>query len=106
MLVADDEGLRQLMRMVLRREGYGVIEAANGLEALARARDCDPTVILIDVMMPGMDGLDVCRNLKSDQRFDGVSVIFVTALDDIQQRTESQALGADDCIKKPVGRTN
>lgn len=49
------------MCMVLRREGFEVIEAVNGLEALARAQDCDPTVILLDVMMPGMDGLEVCR---------------------------------------------
>jgi DNA-binding response OmpR family regulator len=103
-LVADDDdGLRQLMRMILRREGFDVIEAMNGLEALARARDCDPTVILLDVMMPGMDGLDVCRNLKSDQRFDDVPVIFVSAIDDIKQRNEAQQLGADDCINKPIG---
>ncbi len=103
-LVADDdEGLRQLMRMVLRHEGFEVIEAVNGLEALARAQDCDPTVILLDVMMPGMDGLAVCRNLKSDQRFDGVPVIFVTAIDDIKQRNASRELGADDYIKKPIG---
>jgi DNA-binding response OmpR family regulator len=103
-LVADDdEGLRQLMRMVLRRDGFEVIEAANGVEALARARDCDPTVILLDVMMPGMDGADVCRSLKSDTRFDNVPVIFVSAIDDIKQRNESQRLGADDCIRKPIG---
>lgn len=103
LVVDDDDGLRQLMRMILRREGFEVIEAVNGLEALAHARDCDPTVILLDVMMPGMDGLDVCRHLKSDQRFDGVPVIFVTAIDDIQYRNESLQLGADDCIKKPIG---
>jgi two-component system alkaline phosphatase synthesis response regulator PhoP len=103
-LVADDDdGLRQLMCMVLRREGFDVIEAVNGLDTLARAQDCDPTVILLDVMMPGMDGLDVCRNLKSDRRFDGVPVIFVSAIDDIQQCNETQQLGADECIKKPIG---
>jgi len=103
-LVADDDdGLRQLMRMVLRREGFEVIEATNGLEALARAHDCDPTVILLDVMMPGMDGADVCRNLKNDRRFDGVPVIFVSAIDDIKQRNDTQQLGADECIKKPIG---
>jgi DNA-binding response OmpR family regulator len=103
-LVADDdEGLRQLMRLVLRSAGFEVIEAVNGLDALARARDCNPTVILLDVMMPGMDGLAVCRDLKSDQRFDGVPVIFVTAMDDLQQRTASKELGVDDYIKKPIG---
>ena len=103
-LVADDdEGLRQLMRLVLRSAGFEVIEAVNGLDALARARDCNPAVILLDVMMPGMDGLEVCRDLKSDQRFDGVPVIFVTAMDDLQHRTASKELGVDDYIKKPIG---
>ncbi len=103
-LVADDdEGLRQLMRLVLRSAGFEVIEAVNGLDALARARDCNPTVILLDVMMPGLDGFAVCRDLKSDQRFDGVPVIFVTAMDDLQHRTASKELGVDDYIKKPIG---
>ena len=68
-LVADDdEGLRQLMRLVLRSAGFEVIEAVNGLDALARARDCDPTVILLDVMMPGLDGRQVAKALKTDRR--------------------------------------
>jgi DNA-binding response OmpR family regulator len=103
-LVADDdEGLRQLMRLVLRSAGFEVIEAVNGLDALARARDCNPTVILLDVMMPGLDGLAVCRDLKRDHRFESVPVIFVTAMDDLQHRTASIELGVDDYIKKPIG---
>jgi len=103
-LVADDdEGLRQLMRLILRHEGFEVIEAVNGLDALARARDCDPMVILLDIMMPGMDGLAVCRDLKSDQRFDNVPVIVVTAIDDLPHRAASKELGVDDYIKKPIG---
>jgi len=96
-LVADDdEGLRQLMRMVLRREGFEMIEAMDDLEALARARDCDPTVILLEVMMSGMDGLDVCRNPKHDQRFDGVPVICVTAVGDIKNLSLNFTLAPTD----------
>jgi DNA-binding response OmpR family regulator len=103
-LVADDdEGLRQLMRLILRHEGFEVIEAVNGQDALARAQDSNPSVILLDIMMPGMDGLAVYRNLKKDQRFDRVPVIFVTAIDDLQHRAASKELGADDYIKKPIG---
>ena len=105
-LVADDDdGLRQLMRMILRRAGFEVIEAVDGLEAMARAQDSDPTLILLDVMMPGMNGTEVCRNLKSDRRFDRVPVIFVSAVEDSKRVTEIQQLGADDWIKKPIGPT-
>jgi DNA-binding response OmpR family regulator len=103
LVAEDDEGLRQLMRLILRHDGFEVIEAVNGQDALARAHDSNPSVILLDIMMPGMDGLAVCRNLKNDQRFDRVPVIFVTALDDLHNRTVSNELGVDDYIKKPIG---
>ncbi len=103
LIADDDDGLRQLLRLVLRREGFEVIEAADGTEALARAYDSDPTLILLDVMMPGIDGFDVCRRLRSDQRTHRMPIVFVSAIDDIKQRNESLKLGADDCIKKPIG---
>ena len=103
-LVADDDdGLRQLLRMILQREGFEVIEAADGEQTLARATDSDPTLILLDVMMPGMDGYDVCRQLKNDHRTGEVPVIFVSAAEDVRYRNEVMRLGADDCIKKPIG---
>ena len=68
-LIADDDaGLRQLMRLILAREGFEVIEAADGEQALALAITGDPALILLDVMMPGLNGYDVCRRLKADQR--------------------------------------
>lgn len=106
-LVADDdEGLRHLMRAILRHAGFEVIEAVNGVEALARAHDSAPAIILLDVMMPEVDGLAVCRRLKAEQQFDGVPVVFVTALDDIKQRNADLHLGADACICKPIGPRN
>jgi len=103
-LIADDDaGLRRLLRLMLCREGYEVIEAADGAEALARAYDSAPTLVLLDVMMPDMDGFDVCRKLRSDQRTHRLPIVFVSAIDDIQQRNELLKLGADDCIKKPIG---
>ena len=103
LIADDDDGLRHLLRLVLRREGFEVIEAIDGTEALARAYDSNPTLVLLDVMMPGMDGFDVCRKLRSDQRTHRMPIVFVSAIDDIQQRNESLKLGADDCIKKPIG---
>jgi DNA-binding response OmpR family regulator len=103
LIADDDDGLRHLLRLVLCREGYDVIEAVDGAEALARAYDSDPSLVLLDVMMPGMDGFDVCRRLRSDQRTHRLPIVFVSAIDDIKQRNESLKLGADDCIRKPVG---
>jgi DNA-binding response OmpR family regulator len=103
-LVADDDaGLRQLIRLILSREGFEVFEAANGEQALALALTIDPAVILLDVMMPDLDGYDVCRRLKSDKRTDHVPVVFVSAAEDVSRRNEQQKLGADACIKKPIG---
>jgi DNA-binding response OmpR family regulator len=103
-LIADDDaGLRQLMRMILSREGFEVIEAANGEQALALATAVAPALILLDVMMPDMDGYDVCRRLKTDQRTGRVPVMFVSAAEDVSHRNEVQHLGAVACIKKPIG---
>jgi len=103
-LIADDDaGLRQLMRLILAREGFEVIEAADGEQALALAITGDPALILLDVMMPGLNGYDVCRRLKADQRTGRVPVVFVSAAEDVVHRNEVQRLGAVACIKKPVG---
>lgn len=103
-LVADDDdGLRQLLRLILSREGFEVFEAANGEQALALAAAVDPTVILLDVMMPDLDGYDVCRRLKNDQRTGDVPVVFVSAVEDAARRNDMQKLGAAACIQKPIG---
>ena len=103
-LVADDDdGLRQLLRLILSREGFEVFEAASGEQALALAVAVDPTVILLDVMMPGLDGYDVCRRLKNDQRTGNVPVVFVSAAEDVARRNDMQKLGAAACIQKPIG---
>ncbi len=103
LIADDDDGLRHLLSLVLCREGCEVIEAADGTEALARAYDSSPTLVLLDVMMPGLDGFDVCRKLRSDQRTHRMPIVFVSALADVKQRNELLKLGADDCISKPIG---
>jgi DNA-binding response OmpR family regulator len=103
LIADDDDGLRHLLRLILCREGFEVIEAANGTEALARAYDSSPSLVLLDVMMPGLDGFDVCRKLRSDQRTHRLPIVFVSAIDDVKQRNELMKLGADDCINKPIG---
>jgi DNA-binding response OmpR family regulator len=102
LIADDDDDLRQLLRLMLSREGFEVIEAANGTEALARAYDSHPTLVLLDVMMPDIDGFEVCRHLRSDERTHRLPIVFVSAMDNIAQRNEMLKLGADDCLRKPI----
>ncbi len=89
-LVADDDpDLREIIRLTLQRDGYDVIEAADGEQAVARAIDSAPSLILLDMMMPGVDGFDTCRRLKSDRRTFSVPVIFISGQGDHRARAKS-----------------
>ena len=102
-LVADDDpDLREIVRLTLERDGYDVIEAADGDQALERAIDSAPSLILLDLIMPGADGVDTCRRLKSDRRTLSVPVIFISGKGDGQARARVMQLGADDYLNKPL----
>jgi putative two-component system response regulator len=101
-LVADDlPGHRTLLTRHLVRDGHEVIAAANGSEALTLAAERDPDVVLADVMMPGVDGLQLCRSLKSTRRGWFTPVVLVTSLHGRTDRIKGIEAGADDFIVKP-----
>jgi two-component system, OmpR family, KDP operon response regulator KdpE len=101
-LVVDDEPrLVTFMRMNLEIEGCRVISATNGREALERARDDMPDLVLLDIMMPGMDGFEVLRRLRESST---VPVIVLTAKDDEEDRVRGLELGADDYMGKPFSQ--
>ena len=102
LLVADDEdGVRALVRMTLEGESLEILEAADGEQAVAMAREHHPDVVLLDVMMPGRSGFDVCRDLKADPSTAGITIILLTARAQTADREEGQAAGADDYFTKP-----
>ena len=102
-LVVDDELTnRVLLRDLLRRQGHRVTEAVDGEDALASVEDSPPDVILLDVMMPGIDGLEVCRRLTQDERTASIPILLVTALHDRNSRIAGIEAGARDFITKPV----
>ncbi|MEL6830785.1 MAG: response regulator, partial [Pseudomonadota bacterium] len=102
-LVVDDNSTnRRLMQATLEAKYYTVMLAANGSEALAAALNFAPQVILLDIMMPGMDGYEVCRRLKSDDRTRHIPVVMLTALNDAEDRVRGLEAGADDFLSKPV----
>lgn len=104
-LIVDDEPFgRETLGDLLLTEDYTLAFAANGPEALAKAAELTPDVILLDVMMPGMDGFEVCRRLRADPDLAEVPVIMITALDDRASRLTGIEAGADDFMSKPFDR--
>jgi diguanylate cyclase (GGDEF)-like protein len=101
-LVAEDSLIvRALLRAQLRERGYVVIEAADGEQALARARDSRPDVVLLDVDMPRRDGFDVLAEMKSDPLLAGVPVVFITGRTTPEDAVRGLDMGAHDYLRKP-----
>lgn len=104
-LVVDDSTLdREMLQDALAAEGYQVQTAADGEEAMARVADQPPDVILLDVVMPRLDGFEVCRRLKSDPRTILIPVVMITSLAQTQERIHGIEVGADEFLSKPVNR--
>ena len=101
-LIADDDAdIRRFVELNLRPEGFEIITAADGEEALTLALERNPSLILLDVMMPKMDGFDVCRRLRSDFRTSATPVIMLTARSLSADKVLGLTAGADDYIIKP-----
>lgn len=102
-LVVDDIPANvRLLEAKLQAEYYDVIAATRGEEALVRARVDQPDIVLLDVMMPGMDGFETCRQLKADPTTRHIPVVMVTALDQREDRIKGLAVGAEDFLSKPI----
>ncbi len=102
-VIVDDSpvGLQHLA-MILASPAYELVLASSGVEALSKAKHLQPDLILLDVLMPEMDGFEVCRRLRTDPVLAEVPVLIVTALDDRESRLKGLNAGADDFITKPI----
>lgn len=101
-LVVDDEAyIVELVKFNLEKEGYQVIVAHDGIEALAVVKEELPDLIILDIMIPRMDGLEVCRLLKQDQAYKTIPIIMLTAKGEEFDTILGLEMGADDYIKKP-----
>jgi DNA-binding response OmpR family regulator len=99
LLIEDDERIRTIVRLALEDEGYTVDEASGGEQGLEHFREQEPDVVLIDLMLPGIDGFEVCRQVRRDS---DVPVIIVTARSDSHDVVAGLEAGADDYVTKPV----
>lgn len=102
LLVDDEQDILDLIGFNLEKEGYEVFTANNGKSGLEIARKELPELILLDVMMPGMDGMETCREIRDDQRLKNVIVAFLTARNEDYSQIAGFDAGADDYIAKPI----
>jgi putative two-component system response regulator len=104
LIVDDEESGRQTLESILEGQGYQLAMAENGEQALEKAGRILPDVILLDIMMPGMDGFEVCKRLRNDPKLAEVPIIILTALDDRKSMLKGLDAGADDYLTKPYDR--
>lgn len=102
-LIADDEpDILEIVSYNLEKEGYTVHTASNGNEALEKARKLNPDLIILDIMMPGKTGVEVCQILRSQPAFQETLIIFLTAMSDEASQIKGLETGADDYVNKPI----
>ena len=98
LIADDDEKIRELLELYLTKEGFSVEQAADGAEAILKAQQLKPDLIVLDIMMPVMDGMEVCRQVR---KFSRVPIIMLTARTEDEDRIQGLELGADDYLAKP-----
>ena len=101
LVVEDEEDIRELLKYNLEKEGYQVFGAATGEEGLRAVRDRRPDLILLDLMLPGIDGLEVCRRIRGGAQTQHLPIIMLTAKGEEADIVTGLELGADDYIAKP-----
>lgn len=102
-LIADDEpDILEILKFNLQEQGYEIITAANGQEAIEKAKKSNPGLIILDVMMPVKNGLETCKTLRALPEFKNTLIIFLTALSDDNSTVSGLESGADDYVSKPV----
>jgi len=101
LIVDDDAFIRRPLEFILREEGFLPVTAVDGEDGLAKLESVRPDLIVLDVMMPGMDGFDVCRHVRTDPRFASIPVVLLTAKGQESDRERGLAAGATLFMSKP-----
>lgn len=102
LVIDDEESIFEVIEGLLHREGYELTYLSSGFEAISLIEEIKPDVILLDLMMPEMDGLETCQQIKANQRWCHIPIIMVTALNSKEDLGRSLDAGADDFLSKPI----
>lgn len=104
LIVDDDENTLEILRRWLAKEGYSTVSASDGQQCLdALAKDAFD-IVLLDVMMPNLDGLQVCERMRASEEWRSIPVILLTAKDDMETRTRGMSLGVSEYLTKPINK--
>ena len=106
LVIDDDLDLQQMLRLMLQRGGYKVLTTGDGPDGLAKAKMIKPDMAIVDVMMPGMNGLETCRLLRAEPTIRDTPIILLTASDDPDLGAKGREVGATATIRKPFGSSN
>ena len=101
MVVDDEPYIARVIKFKLEQEGYTVISANDGITGLSKIKEEKPDLVLLDVMMPGMSGYEVCQKIKGDAELAGIPVVILTAKGQERDREQGFSMGASDYITKP-----
>lgn len=105
LVVDDEQDLLDLIEYNLKKEGYDVLKAENGVEGIKVAKEYRPNLVLLDIMMPKMGGIETCEQMRADPDLKHIPIIFLTARSDEKTEIEGLDKGADDFITKPISTT-
>ncbi|MDZ7681766.1 MAG: response regulator transcription factor [Fodinibius sp.] len=105
LVVDDEEDLLDLIEYNLKQEGFNVLKAKDGIEGIEMARQYSPDLVLLDIMMPKMDGMEVVEKMRADKELKPIPIIFLTARGDEKTEVEGLDKGGDDYITKPISTT-
>lgn len=102
LIIDDEEDIRQILSYNLKKEGFEVYQAADGMDGLNKAKSIIPDLIILDVMMPEMDGIEVCELIRNDATLKNVLICFLTARSEDYSQIAGLDAGADDYVSKPI----
>ena len=104
MVIDDSKTIRRTAETLLQREGYEVITAVDGFEALSKIADVNPDIVFVDIMMPRLDGYQTCALIKNSQQFQNIPVIMLSSKDGLFDRAKGRVVGSNEYLTKPFSK--
>lgn len=104
MVIDDSKTIRRTAETLLQREGYEVVTAVDGFEALSKIAETNPDIIFVDIMMPRLDGYQTCALIKNSQQYRNVPIIMLSSKDSLFDRAKGRVVGCDEYLTKPFSK--